>query len=157
MYKTILLVILFCVSNSIFSQEILTAAGGNASGVAGSSSFSVGQVVYIYNTGTTGSVAEGVQHAFEIVTLSNPELTTLTLSAMLYPNPTTDLIVLSLRNSALSGLSYTLFHITGKAIANGKITAADTQIELGNLPSATYILKVNQNNKELKTFKIIKK
>ncbi|EAZ94962.1 putative glycosyl hydrolase (putative secreted protein) [Flavobacteria bacterium BAL38] len=85
------------------------------------------------------------------------ENTTDSILTITYPNPTSDYVMLSITDSALTDLSYSLFDISGKALANGKITAADTKIEMGNLPLATYILKVNQNNKELKTFKIIKK
>jgi len=48
------------------AQESVNAAGGNASGSGGTVSYTVGQVVYTTKTGTNGSVAEGVQQAYEI-------------------------------------------------------------------------------------------
>lgn len=48
------------------AQESVNATGGNASGSGGSASYSVGQVVYTTNTGTNGTVAQGVQQPFEI-------------------------------------------------------------------------------------------
>ncbi len=48
------------------AQEALPASGNNASGSGGSSSYSVGQLVFSYKTGTTGSVTEGVQQPYEI-------------------------------------------------------------------------------------------
>jgi hypothetical protein len=53
-------------------------------------------------------------------------------------------------------MNYKLFDITGKLIKNKKITSAAEIISLENLSSATYFLKVENNNQELKTFKIIK-
>jgi hypothetical protein len=50
------------------AQESINAAGGNTTGSGGSASYSVGQVVYTTNTGTNGSVAQGVQQAYEIPT-----------------------------------------------------------------------------------------
>ena len=109
--------------------------------------------VAIYNIQSNGTL----QFISNNSALSNSSFTTDSIVTITYPNPTSDYVMLSITDSALTDLSYSLFDISGKALANGKITAADTKIEMGNLPLATYILKVNQNNKELKTFKIIKK
>ena len=48
------------------AQTSVNATGGDASGSGGSVSYSVGQVVYTTNTGTSGSVAQGVQQPYEI-------------------------------------------------------------------------------------------
>ncbi len=157
MKKTITLLFALFAVFTIQAQDALVAAGGIAIGAGGSSSYSVGQVVFTTNAGTAGSVAQGVQQAYEIIALSNPELTSLTLSAMMYPNPTTDKIMLSLKNSDLKDLSYVLFDLNGKAFASALVQQAETPIAMQNLPSGVYILKVNQNNTELKSFKIIKK
>ena len=68
-----------------------------------------------------------------------------------------DELISKFKDSALDNLSYKLIDINGKAIANGSITNTDTQINMQSLALGMYILKVNQNNQELKTFKIIKK
>jgi Secretion system C-terminal sorting domain len=89
--------------------------------------------------------------------LSNPELTAVTLSALMYPNPTTDKIILSLKKSDLMDLSYVLYDLNGKTLSSALVQQAETPISMQNLTSGVYILKVNQNNTELKTYKIIKK
>lgn len=142
---------------TIQAQDAVVVSGGEAAGTGGSSSYSVGQEVYTTNPGSTGSVAQGMQQAFEIFTLSNLELTVLTLSAVAYPNPTTDKIVLSLRNSDLTDLSYVLYDLSGRTLSRALVQGAETEIAMRYLPSGAYILKVNKNNAELKTFKIIKK
>jgi hypothetical protein len=136
-------------------------------GSGGSVSYSVGQVFYNtylspalnFTDPTTRvvSVSPGVQQPFELQALSNPSLTTVKLTAVTYPNPTKDFIILKITDSALDNLSYTLFDVTGKAISNGGITNRDTQIAMQQLAIGIYILKVNRDNQELKTFKIIKK
>lgn len=157
MKKTITLLFALFAVFTIQAQDAVVASGGNATGAGGSTSYTVGQVFYTANTGTTGSVEQGVQQAFEIVALSNPELTALTLSALMYPNPTTDKIVLSLRNSALTDLSYVLYDLNGRALSSALVQQSETLIAMQNMPSGVYILRVNQNATELKTFKIIKK
>ena len=157
MKKTITFLFGLFAAFTIQAQDTVVASGGNATGAGGSASYTIGQVFYTTNTGTTGTVAQGVQQAFEIFTLSNPELTALTLSALLYPNPTTDKIMLSLKNSDLTDLSYVLYDLNGKALSSALVQQAETPIAMQNMPSGVYILKVNQNATELKTFKIIKK
>jgi hypothetical protein len=156
MRKTALVVCLLFATQLIYSQEAIPTSGGEATGGGGSSSYSVGQLVYTTNTGS-GTVTQGVQQSVELFTLSNPELTTVNLSAITYPNPTSDYLTLKITDSALDNLSYKLIDINGKAIATGTITNADTQIAMQQLAIGMYICKVKQNNKELKTFKIIKK
>jgi hypothetical protein len=138
------------------SQETILASGGGATG-SGTVSYSVGQLVYTTHSESNGSVTQGVQQSIELFTLSNPELTALTLTAVTYPNPTTDYVVLALTNSKLTDLSYVLYDLLGRAVGKGKVQQEATQIPMQHLEGAAYLLKVNQNNKELKTFKIIKK
>lgn len=142
--------------NNLQAQESTLASGGDSTGVGGSTSYSIGQIVYTTNSGSTGTVAQGIQQAFYITTLSNPELKALTLSVQTYPNPTTDNIVLALTNVEITDLSYVLYDINGRTIANALVNEVQTKIGMQNLTAGVYILKVNQNNAELKTFKIIK-
>jgi hypothetical protein len=142
---------------TIRAQDALVASGVEASGTGGSLSYSVGQGLYTTNTGSTGSLAQGVQQAFEIITLSNPDLTSVTLFAVAYPNPTTDKVVLSLGNLDLTALSYVLYDLSGRLVLNALVQEFKTEIAMQNLPLGVYILKVNKNNTVLKTFKIIKK
>ena len=55
------------------AQTSVNATGGDASGGGGSVSYSVGQVVYTTHTGTSGSVAEGVQQPYEISVVTGLE------------------------------------------------------------------------------------
>lgn len=157
MKKLVLTAFLLCAVFTIQAQKTMPASGGEATGSGGSSSYSVGQLVYTTNTDTGGTVTQGVQQSFELFTLSNPELTTVNLAALTYPNPTSDYIVLKISDSALDNLSYKLIDVNGKDISIGSIIHGDTQINMQQLALGMYILKVSQNNQELKTFKIIKK
>jgi hypothetical protein len=139
------------------AQESVNASGGNALGGGGSASYSVGQVVYTTNTGTSGSVAQGVQQPFEIsVVTAIEEALGINLSVSTYPNPTTDYITLRIDEFDISNLSYHLYDMKGNLLQNKIITGNQTSIVMSNLLPATYFVKVVQGNKELKTFKIIK-
>ena len=138
------------------AQQATIATGGNASGSGGTVAYSVGQVVYNTHTATTGSVAQGVQQPYEISVVLGLKNQSINLAIAAYPNPTTDYLTLSLSNIELSNLNFQLFDISGKLIENRKITSTTETIRMENLPSAGYFLKVIQNNKEVKIFKIIK-
>ena len=138
------------------AQESVNATGGNASGSGGSASYSVGQVVYTSNTGTTGSVAQGVQQPYEISAVTSiEEAKGINLLLTAYPNPTTDYLTLRIDEFDFSNLSYQLYDMQGKLLRNEKITSNQTSIVMSNLVSATYFVKVVKGNKEIKTFKII--
>ncbi|MDY0216510.1 MAG: T9SS type A sorting domain-containing protein [Bacteroidales bacterium] len=153
----ILLTFAFTLSTAI-AQESINTAGGNASGTGGSVSYSVGQVFCQTHVGTNGSVVEGVQQAFEIsevTAIEEAKDISLTISA--YPNPTNDFLQLKVENENFKNLSFQLFDINGKLLQNRKITDNQINIDMSNLVSATYFVKIIQSNKEVKTFKIVKK
>ncbi|MEN3325158.1 T9SS type A sorting domain-containing protein [Mariniflexile soesokkakense] len=156
MIKPTLVALLLCATHSIFSQESLSASGGEATGSGGTLSYSVGQLVYTTNSGSNGTLTQGIQQSIEVFSLSNPEFTGVALKLATYPNPTTDFIVLKLKDANLKGLTYTMYDIQGKTIAKGRALKETTQISMQHLEMGTYILKVNQSSKELKSFKIIK-
>ena len=155
--KKLLIATLLLVAFQAQAQEAVATAGGDASGTNGNVSYTVGQVVYTTNTGTTGSVAQGVQQPFEIQTVLGAENFNINLQLAVYPNPTTNWLQLEVRNTDFSNLSYQLFDLNGKMILNEKITAETSSIQMERLPAAIFLLKVVNNNKEVKTFKIIKK
>ena len=103
------------------AQTSVNATGSNASGSGGSVSYSVGQVVYTTNTGTNGSVAQGVQQPFEISVVTGlEEAKGINLSVTAYPNPTTDYLTLSIADFDASKLSYQLYDMNGKLLQNEK-------------------------------------
>lgn len=177
----IFLVLFFC--SDCYSQKIILTAGKDASGSGGSVSCSIGQVTYFFNTGSSGSEAQGVQQPFEISVVQEVKNATIhninksefntSLSAALaksddkkiinlkcdaYPNPTIDLVTLTINfiESGNHNLSYQLFDLSGKLIESKNIKNNTTRIDMHKLVAATYVLIVVDGNKSLKTFQIIK-
>lgn len=157
--KIILSVILFigCSLPALYAQKTILASGGNISGTDGSVSYSVGQVVYTTAGGTNGSVAQGVQQPYEISVVSGvAEAKAVSLLCSAYPNPTIDHVKLKVDDYTIADLNYQLYDISAKLIESKKVSAAETIISMENLVPATYFIKVMQNNREVKIFKIIK-
>lgn len=161
MKKFNIVLIAFCVfrfGTAIQAQNTIPAAGGNASGSEGSVNYTIGQVVYTTNTGTNGSAAQGVQQPYEISVVTGIEQAKdINLICSVYPNPTTDFLTLKIMNYDKENLSYWLYDFNGNLLQNKKVEANECNVSVQNLFSGTYILKVTDNNKVIKTFKIIKK
>ncbi|MFZ4414651.1 MAG: T9SS type A sorting domain-containing protein [Bacteroidales bacterium] len=139
------------------AQETVTASGGNASGSGGSTSYTVGQVVYNTIANSNGSVAQGVQQPFEIsVVTAIEEAKDINLIVSAYPNPTTNCLTLKIEDNLQMQYIVSLIDINGKLLENKKTEGIETTISMKNLVPATYFLKVIKSNKEVKTFKIIK-
>jgi hypothetical protein len=154
--KIKLSVLLLGIGITAQAQQATTDTGGNASGSGGTVAYSVGQIVYTTHTGATGSVVQGVQQPYEISIVLGIDNHSTNLGLSAYPNPTTNYLTLNVGNFELSTLNFQLYDISGKLIESRKIISSSETIGMANLPSATYFLKVTNNNKEVKTFKIMK-
>ncbi len=149
---------MFCFGMTIQAQNAIPASGGNATGIGGSISYTIGQAVYSSYTETTGSVAQGVQQPYEISVVTGlEEALEIILNFSTYPNPATDFITLKIENYKTENLTYQLYDINGSLLENRKIESIETTISMGKLIPSIYFLRITDNNKDAKTFKIIKK
>ena len=142
----------------LFAQETIPATGGNATGSGGTVSYSIGQIVSSTSSASYGSTAPGVQQPFEISVVTGlEESNEITLKCNIYPNPASDKLTLMIENYDFVILSFQFIDLNGKLLKSSKLFNISTEIDMKNIVSGTYFLKVIQNNKEIKTFKIIKK
>lgn len=148
-------IILFFWTQSLICQESVNASGGVGAGT-GSVHYSVGQLIVSIQDTSNGAILHGVQQSYEVLTLSNPELQTIKLQAKTYPNPTKGKIILSLTDNQLTELSYTVYDINGRTVNKGIVNSKETAINMKPFAVGIYYLKVHQNTKQLKVFKIIK-
>lgn len=140
----------------LHAQSAVLAAGTDTSAGNGSVSYSIGQTAYLYK-GTGPQVLEGVQQPYEIITLSTHEITSETEGILLYPNPFKDYLYLDFTSLNYKGSEYQLFDAQGKLIKKDDVVQSKSELNFSSLPSAMYIIRMNQNGGNIKTFKIIKK
>jgi hypothetical protein len=155
-----LLLILFCCGLCITlqGQETMPATGGNITGSGGSVSYTVGQVTYRSLYGTNGIIIQGVQQPIEISVVTAIENTSaITIECTVYPNPTRGLIKLIVETSEHENIKFRLYDINGVLFQDKKVESRETEISIENLSSSIYFLKVINNNKEVKVFKIVKR
>ena len=152
-----LIVLSGLVQTGLQAQSASTATGGNATGSGGTVSYSVGQTGYTTQTGTTGTVAQGVQQPYEISVVAGiEEAKAITLDCTAYPNPTTDFLRLKVLDYDTVNLTYQIYDSSGKQLVNRKVEGSETTISMQGLVRGSYFLKVTDNKQEIKTFKIIK-
>ena len=73
-----------------------------------------------------------------------------------YPNPTTTLLNLKIKDAVQKRFTYQVFSIDGKLIDQQKIFNDVTTISTSKFVKGAYLLQVKQNNSVIKTFRIIK-
>ena len=163
--KLTILFLLVLKLTEIQAQEATPTSGGSAFGSGGSVTYTVGQIVYTTNSDATGSVAQGVQHPYEISIESAPtqaQAVGITLQCAVFPNPVVDFLTLQILYFVDEKITCYLYDVNSKLLLTQVIDKKETLISMTNLAPATYYLKVVQMNKDLstlvtKTFKIIKK
>ena len=129
----IIILLIILSSFRIMAQQAINASGANATGSGGSVSYSVGQVLYTTNSGSNGSSAQGVQQPYEIsTTLSLPEANDIRLMSV-YPNPTTNRVVLNVGNYGTTNLSLQFIDINGRILLENKIINIETNLDIEKL------------------------
>jgi hypothetical protein len=156
-HKIKFVLIFILLANKILAQESPVSSGGNIINSEGSVSFTIGQIFYSSNSFSNITVEQGIQHAYSIVPLVNDEFISSTLNIQVFPIPTIDKIKLNIKDIDLTDFNYSLFNINGQLISKSSITLTESTIDMQNLPSGIYLLKISRSNFEIKKFNIIKK
>lgn len=138
------------------AQEIVTTSGLNASGEGGTISYSVGQVSVAQNTGTEGSVLEGVQQPYIIDPTVGSEIANINLKLATYPNPTSDEIIMTAEDLDLENFSYQLLSNEGKVLISKASIESTNNISLQSFPANIYLLNIYRDQIIIKSFRIIK-
>jgi len=136
------------------AQDSSNASGGEFTSVSGTVSFSVGQLVCDFYSGSSQSIAEGVHQPYEISKTFGIPILGADIELLVYPNPTFSTVILN--SNKPDGLEYRLYTIHGKLIVSNSISLQHTEIDLSNLAQATYLLKVSKSGQIIKNFKLIK-
>ncbi|MFC4685519.1 T9SS type A sorting domain-containing protein [Epilithonimonas pallida] len=150
------LILLIAPTGLLKAQKTIASTGITAIGSGGSSSYTVGQIDY-RQKGSNAEVMEGVQHAYEIITLAVEDLNNKERNILLYPNPVKDLLWIEFSDKNYQNSNYTLFDSQGKLIKKGNLNQQKSELDFSLLPSSVYIIRVFQNDQTIKTFKVIKK
>tara|TARA_B110000503_G_C7075506_1_gene382723 strand:+ start:336 stop:794 length:459 start_codon:yes stop_codon:yes gene_type:complete len=136
---------------SVHSQKNTVSSGQTIATAGGSVSYTIGQIDYTSVTSTDGTIAQGVQQAYELFSLDTEE-NILLLS--IYPNPTSDKLILEFSN--YNELSYQLIDSKGRVLIDKKVDALKTEVSMLEYSSGSYFLNLLKKNIKQESTKIIK-
>ncbi len=156
--KNLLMIVFAGFAVTSQAQSGVVSAGSESTNENGSVSFSVGQVFYNSYESQNGEVSltQGVQQAYVITSLSIKDVEISSIQLTAYPNPATDVLNLSIVGIENEGLSYRLSDVNGRTQIEGKISSDNTQIDVAQLLVGVYFVEVQQNNKIVRAFKVVK-
>lgn len=138
------------------AQQGVVACGVDISGSGGSVSYSIGQIDYMVLYGSGGQANQGIQQPHDNLITSIEENGN-AINAYLAPNPTTDLVVLSVENiSEHQELKYMLYDEKGRIIVSQKMEGTQVLISTEELTGGYYFVKLYTDKEDLKIFKIIR-
>jgi len=157
------LILLFCclfLSLQFEAQNAIVIAGGNIDDGNFKLSYSIGQVAKKSTSDTNGLFNQGIQQPFEIYNLFNLSLDDNDISNFeikAYPNPTVDLLTLSINNAIVNNQIVEVYDLNGKVILQKEIIQNETQIDFSQFNAGVYLFNVfDKNHTLIKAFKIIK-
>jgi len=158
-YQYLLFFIFLLSPNFLFAQQSINASGGDALGINGSVSYSIGQIIYTTEFSDNLIFFQGVQQAHEFFVIPDlAEKEKFALVTAVFPNPTSNYLILEVKDISVSSpLHVVLLSVSGQQVYMQEVTNPRTQIQLDHLASSLYFLKVTQGNTLIKVVKIIKK
>ncbi len=146
----------FASPSTVKAQEVVSPAGKHFSNETIQISWTLGEPVINTITGENELLTQGF-HQSKLVVTAISEIPELALDILAYPNPTTDYLNVSVKNAISENLRYTLYNTEGKVLTSKQISSDISEISMTEYASSIYFLKISEKNRELKTFKIIKK
>ncbi len=136
-------------------ETVNASSGGYFEGKNLSLSFTIGEMVTQTLSAPGIMLTQGFQQPrLSVSTISQQK--NLAINIQAYPNPVTEYLSLVTSELLLPGSSCQVFNSSGILVSEKKLEGTTTRIEFSSMSSSTYFLKVVQNSKTLKTFKIIK-
>lgn len=141
----------------VLAQEVLNASGTSKEYSGYVISWNIGELV----TETNMSIKSVLTQGFLQTKLNIPTSYLQTKDEYdleIFPNPAiNNYISLRIKGIDVSNLSYQLFDISGRILKTNNIESNPESIDLTSLLPGIYLLRVIEDEKEIKTFKIIKK
>lgn len=153
MKEKILPIGLFLLTASVSAQEVISSQGDSYSNGTNSIDYTIGEPVIETVSNGSNDLTQGFHQTNLVIT--KVEDLNVNFAVNIFPNPTSDLINLTLEK--YEGLTLQLFDISGKLINQTLLTDVKTTISVTQYPKGSYLLALtNKENKNIKTYQIIK-
>ena len=138
---------------SVSAQEVVATQGDSYTNASGNIDFTIGEVIIDTGTDGTNDLTQGFhQTNWNFLGVDNHEQNS---EATVYPNPMGTELYIQTENFEF--MSYVLYDATGRIVAENKLNALQTGIDVSTFAPSSYSLVLqDENQNKIKTFKLIK-
>lgn len=139
-----------CLMNA---QSATVSSGGEGSGLGGSVSFSIGQLVVESTVDSEGSLSPGVQHAVESMSIFVNE-NVLSNKLTVYPNPTAERIQCSFAQVFIGEVC--VFDHLGQRVFTQALNGKEMSIDVSKWSTGAYLIHFLIDNRSAAIHRIVK-
>ena len=148
--------IVFILSVSGQTQQVMTTAGGNGQGTNTQIEWTLGEtIVTTFSTADT-ILTQGFHQPLLTVTAINtydsPDI-----RIQVYPNPAQDQLMIQLGCVEIKDFRYVLYDMNGKFLRQQILLSDITNINMDNYLPGIYLLKILKKDIEIQVFEIMKR
>lgn len=138
------------------SPQLVSSAGDSFNNTSYRLDWSIGECVTETHSAGTYIITQGFHQNTYIITAVEDFKSEIEMSV--YPNPTSDFISLIFAKVKNFGkVSYTVTDLSGKVLQYNDFANETEQIDFSTYANGTYLISISENNKQIKSFQIIKK
>ncbi len=156
--KTIIVMVLsLFISEAMLGQtaELISTAGDSYASANYQISWSIGETVTDTHQNTSNVLTQGFhQNTYMVLGIENQNNR---FELCAYPNPTTDIITLAFNEYNSDTYIITIVDVNGRLLQTERINSDHTALNFSAYVPGTYFMVIKQQNKLIKSFKIIKK
>jgi hypothetical protein len=132
--------------------DVIASGGTSYSNSAGQLDWTLGEPATLSFSGSSNMLSQGFHQPDLSVTTGLAAIASEGITV--YPNPTVNALQIQFKDPATEA-GAELFDTQGKLVYSSSLTGA-MQINMSEYPSGTYLLKISENNKTVRTCQIIK-
>jgi len=135
-------------------QEVVSASGASFKQSSGYITYTIGEILTTTYIGTGAIINQGFHQTGLPKSWPSSVGTFPDFAMSVFPNPVNDL--LNIQVELIQNMQYTLHDVTGVLIDRGLIVDERTEIDFSQLSPAIYILRVFDDNQQIRIFQIVK-
>lgn len=151
----ILFVLSFGANAQSISNQVISSYGLSAANGAAQTDVTIGEPVIATVSDGNNTLTQGFHQTKLLITVVNENKTA--NNYQFYPNPVNEVLNFNYTNTENEPVGLQLFDVSGKLLYNKQNITTNEQLLFSDKAKGQYILKVvDKDNKELKTYKIIK-
>lgn len=136
----------------VWSQEVISSQGDSYTNSSGSLDFTIGEAVTFTGSDGTNDLTQGFHQSNWSFVGVDDQLPEIIISV--FPNPMEETLVIS--TEEFDNVNYKMIDASGRIVRENKLTETNTKISVGELSPGNYQIVLFENERQTKTFKLIK-